>query len=86
MVLIHIYVMDFGAEIMRSEGYPLVMHWYVNVIQAQGCLFNYIESNHLPIPHRDMLPVSVEEQVICYADKFFQKHIWDNSVQSKRLG
>ncbi|MDE6143268.1 MAG: phosphohydrolase, partial [Muribaculaceae bacterium] len=27
----------------------------------------------LPLPHRDMLPVSIEEKVICYADKFFSK-------------
>lgn len=27
----------------------------------------------LPVPHREMLPVSMEEQVICFADKFFSK-------------
>ena len=27
----------------------------------------------LPIPVRDMMPISIEEQVICYADKFFSK-------------
>ncbi|MDE6336285.1 MAG: phosphohydrolase, partial [Muribaculaceae bacterium] len=25
------------------------------------------------LPHRDMCPVSIEEKVICYADKFFSK-------------
>jgi uncharacterized protein len=61
-----------GAEIMRSEGYPrhaLVCERHTGT----GLSLDYIESNHLPIPHRDMLPVSVEEQVICYADKFFSK-------------
>jgi uncharacterized protein len=28
----------------------------------------------LPLPERDMLPVSIEEQLICYADKFFSKN------------
>jgi uncharacterized protein len=28
----------------------------------------------LPLPARDMLPVSIEEQIICYADKFFSKN------------
>lgn len=27
----------------------------------------------LDFPHRDMLPLSVEEQLICYADKFYSK-------------
>ncbi|MDE6531990.1 MAG: phosphohydrolase [Muribaculaceae bacterium] len=32
-----------------------------------------IAAQSLPLPHRDMLPVSIEEKVICYADKFFSK-------------
>lgn len=32
-----------------------------------------IESQHLPLPHRDMLPLSLEEKVVCYADKFYSK-------------
>ena len=27
---------------------------------------------NLPIPHRDMLPVSIEEQIICYAKRFHE--------------
>lgn len=32
-----------------------------------------IETQNLPLPHRDMCPVTVEEQLICYADKFYSK-------------
>jgi len=32
-----------------------------------------IEKNNLPLPHNDFLPLTLEEQVICYADKFFSK-------------
>lgn len=32
-----------------------------------------IQRHGLPLPPRDMLPVSIEEQIICYADKFFTK-------------
>ena len=28
---------------------------------------------NLPLPKRDMVPVTIEEQIICYADKFFSK-------------
>ena len=31
-----------------------------------------IEKN-LPLPHRDLIPVTVEEQIIAFADKFFSK-------------
>lgn len=32
-----------------------------------------IMTQNLPLPQRDMLPVTVEEEIICYADKFFSK-------------
>lgn len=31
-----------------------------------------IEQN-LPLPHRDFLPETLEEKLICYADKFYSK-------------
>jgi uncharacterized protein len=33
-----------------------------------------ILSRRLPLPARDMLPVTLEEEIICYADKFFSKN------------
>lgn len=35
-------------------------------------LENIIEAN-LPLPHRDMVPVTLEEKIICCADKFYSK-------------
>jgi len=32
-----------------------------------------IVKNNLPLPLRDMLPVSIEEKIVCVADKFFSK-------------
>ena len=32
-----------------------------------------IVAQQLPLPRRDMQPVSIEEQIICFADKFFSK-------------
>ena len=37
----------------------------------------------LDLPHRDMLPLSVEERLICYADKFFSKT--DNGRHEKTI-
>ena len=38
-----------------------------------GIAADEICRHNLPLPKRDMLPVTIEEQIICYADKFFSK-------------
>jgi uncharacterized protein len=32
-----------------------------------------IQKNNLPLPLRDMTPQTIEEKIICYADKFYSK-------------
>lgn len=61
-----------GADLMRSEGYPrhaLVCERHTGA----GLPLTQIIAQNLPIPHREMIPVSLEEQVICFADKFYSK-------------
>ena len=61
-----------GADLMRAEGldrHALVCERHTGL----GLSLDYIVNNDLPLPHRDMRPVSVEEQLICFADKFFSK-------------
>jgi uncharacterized protein len=61
-----------GREILEKEGLPqhaLVCERHVGV----GLAIRDIEEQNLPVPKRDMMPVSVEEQIICFADKFFSK-------------
>jgi len=61
-----------GRELLEKEGYPkhaLVCERHTGT----GLSLFEIQSQHLPIPHRDMLPVSIEEEIICFADKFFSK-------------
>ncbi len=38
-----------------------------------GLSVDEIISQNLPLPHREMVPVSIEEQVVCFADCFFSK-------------
>ena len=40
-----------------------------------GCGISALEvtERNLPLPPRDMIPLSLEEQIVCYADKFFSK-------------
>lgn len=61
-----------GREILEKEGLPqhaLVCERHIGV----GLAMRDIEEQNLPLPKRDMMPVSVEEQIICFADKFFSK-------------
>jgi len=61
-----------GRELLENEGFPvhaLVCERHVGV----GITRQEIEENGLPVPARDMVPVTIEEQIICYADKFFSK-------------
>lgn len=61
-----------GADLLRAEGLPrhaLVCERHTGA----GLSLKDIQERGLPLPHRDMLPVSPEEQLICLADKFFSK-------------
>lgn len=74
-----------GADLMRAEGLPrhaLVCERHTGA----GLSLAQIIAQNLPVPHRDMLPVSLEEQLICFSDKFFSKtHLEDErSVEKAR--
>ena len=61
-----------GADILRAEGYErhaLVCERHTGT----GISLQEIIEKQLPLPHRDMIPVSIEEQLICFVDKFFSK-------------
>ena len=65
-----------GRELLEKKGLPrhgLVCETHVGT----GITREEIIVNNLPLPKRDMLPLSLEEQIICYADKFFSKSIAD---------
>ena len=61
-----------GGEMLRLEGFPL----HARVCERHtgaGLGIEDIEAHNLPLPHVDFLPETMEEKVICYADKFFSK-------------
>lgn len=61
-----------GREILEKLGYPL--HALVcERHTGTGISLEEIIKSDLPVPHRDMRPVSIEEKVICFADCFFSK-------------
>ena len=61
-----------GAELLRNEGFPkhaLVAERHTGT----GITIEQIIREDLPIPERDYCPQSIEEKIVCYADKFYSK-------------
>ena len=82
---IHPYICHgyLGSELLQKEGYPrhaLVCERHTGA----GLSLKSIQERELPVPHREMLPVSLEEQVICFADKFFSKTRLDEEKSMER--
>lgn len=74
-----------GADLVRAEGFPrhaLVCERHTGA----GLTLEQILERDLPVPHREMVPVSLEEQLVCFADKFFSKTHLDRekSVEKAR--
>ena len=62
-----------GAEMLRAESLP---ECYARVCERHtgaGLTLNDIVSQNLPLPHHDLQPETIEEKLICYADKFYSK-------------
>ena len=61
-----------GRDMLERHGlrqHALICERHVGAgISRQDIL-----SNGLPLPVRDMLPITLEEIIVCYADKFFSK-------------
>ena len=61
-----------GAELLRKEGFPA----HARVCERHtgtGLTKEQIEKNGWPLPIEDFQPESLEEQIVCFADKFFSK-------------
>ena len=74
-----------GADLMREEGFPkhaLVCERHTGA----GLTLQNIILNKLPVPHRELVPVSLEEQLICLPTSFFQKPIWTVKRVWKKRG
>ena len=61
-----------GRELLEEKGlyrHALVCERHVGA----GISKKNIEDHNLPLPKHDMRPITLEEEIICYADKFFSK-------------
>lgn len=79
-----------GGEILRKEGFPkhaLVCERHLGF----GITKEEIIKQKLDLPKRDMMPLSAEEKIVCFADKFVagSKEIIEQEIRnrfSKELG
>lgn len=61
-----------GGEMLRREGLPR----HARVCERHtgtGLTRQQIERQQLPLPAEDFVPETLEEQIVCYADKFYSK-------------
>lgn len=70
----HPYIMHgiLGREILEGEGlsrHAMVCERHIGV----GLSVADIVNQQLPLPRRDMMPLSIAEEIICFADLFFSK-------------
>lgn len=62
-----------GRALLEQRGlhaHALACERHVGI----GITAREIKKRNLPLPVRDMVPVSIEEKIVCYADKFFSKN------------
>lgn len=70
-----------GAEMLRRDAAifglsPEQVEAYARVCERHtgaGLTREQIENQQLPLPKQDFLPETMEEKLVCYADKFFSK-------------
>ena len=63
-----------GKKLLEREG----LHQHARVCENHvgvGISLEDVRLNGLPLPEKNMLPETLEEEIICYADKFFSKNI-----------
>ncbi len=61
-----------GGQLLREAGLPD----HARVCERHtgtGLTAEEIREQHLPLPPADYVPETIEEQIICYADKFYSK-------------
>ena len=73
-----------GAELLRSENLPrhaLVAERHTGT----GITLDQVLRDDLPMPERNYCPESLEEKIICYADKFYSKTHLNQEISATKV-
>lgn len=63
-----------GYEILLKEGFSKRIARFALTHTGTGFTIEDIIRENLPYPKEDNIPVSLEEEILCYADKFHSKY------------
>ena len=61
-----------GRKLLEENGFEKIAPVCERHIGVGLSIYDILE-NRMPLPHRDMLPITIEEKIVCYADKFYSK-------------
>lgn len=62
-----------GAELLRKEGVDEAIARVAERHTGSGISEEDIDELKLPLPRRNLMPETMLEKVVCYADKFYSK-------------
>ena len=62
-----------GRQLLDEAGLDPAFGLVAERHTGAGITRNNIVTANLPLPHRDMVPISLEEKIICCADKYYSK-------------
>lgn len=63
-----------GGDILRQEGFAEKYIRFAEIHTGTGITKEDIERENLPLPHKDYIPITLEEEILTYADKFHTKY------------
>lgn len=62
-----------GEEVLKAEGFSEKLYRFASHHTGAGISRKQIIETNLPLPHRDFLAETIEEELVMYADKFHSK-------------
>lgn len=62
-----------GAQLLRDNGFSEATARVAERHTGAGITVDDIDQMSLPLPRRDLMPETLLERLICYADKFYSK-------------
>lgn len=62
-----------GGKLIRAAGYPTILSRFAEVHVGTGITIENIEKEDLPLPKEDYIPITLEEELVSFADQFHTK-------------
>ncbi len=62
-----------GYEILKNEGFAEEIARIATIHSGVGIVKENVVANNLPLEHKDFIPITLEEELVAYADNFHSK-------------